>query len=387
MGASGNGKGGAVAGPRGDDPIHVPGRQSRVVRDALAVAVQVGQPALLWGGPGEGKSRLVEQMAEQLGRPCEVVVGSVREASDFVGLPVRDGGSVTFAPPAWATRCVGSPSTVVFLDELTTAPPSVQAAMLRVVLEREVGDLRLPSTVSFVGAANPPELSAGGDDLAAPLANRFCHLDWEAEVATWSAGMLRGWDPAPVPIVPESREAVELRWRATVVGFVTSRPSVLRQVPTDVVNQGRAWPSPRTWDRAHLLAAAAEAAGADRAVIRTLVGGLVGDGPALELLRFESTMDLPNPEAVLADPRLLPARGRLDLLLACLAGVVAAVAADLTLERWSAAWEVLAEACNAGRTDLAAVSAVALVDLRSDGWPAPRSAAAFAPALRSAELV
>lgn len=158
---------------------------SRVVRDALAIGVQVGQPVLLWGNPGEGKSKMIEQVAGQLGRPCEVVVGSVREASDFVGLPVRVGDSVSFAPPRWATRCVERPDTVVFLDELTTAQPSVQAAMLRVVLEREVGDLQLPESVAFVAAANPPEVSAGGDDLAPPLANRFCHLDWEADRAQW----------------------------------------------------------------------------------------------------------------------------------------------------------------------------------------------------------
>ena len=104
---------------------------SQVVREALAIAIQIGQPVMLWGGPGEGKSRMIEQLAEQLNRPCEVVVGSVREASDFVGLPVRVGDSVSFAPPLWATRCIEHPNTVVFLDELTTAAPSVQAAMLR----------------------------------------------------------------------------------------------------------------------------------------------------------------------------------------------------------------------------------------------------------------
>ena len=67
------------------------------VRDALAIAMQVGQPVLLWGGPGEGKSKMIEQVADQLGRPCEVVVGSVREASDFAGLPIRVGESVMFA--------------------------------------------------------------------------------------------------------------------------------------------------------------------------------------------------------------------------------------------------------------------------------------------------
>jgi len=357
------------------------------VRAALAIAVQIGEPVLLWGGPGEGKTRLVESVADQLGRPCEVVVGSVREASDFAGLPLRDGSSVTFAPPRWATDCVERPGTVVFLDELSTASPSVQAAMLRVVLERHVGDLRLPDTVSFVAAANPPELSAGGDDLSAPLANRFCHLEWEATVAGWSTGMLRGWAPRDVPIVAEHRSAFVDRWRATVVAFVSARPSNLRQVPADAVGQGRAWPSPRTWDAAHRVAAASDAAGAHPEVRRLLVSGLVGQGPAIELLRFADSMDLPDPEALLIDPTLLPTDARIDLLLAALAGVATAVAGDPSQERWEAAWDVLEVACGAGRADVAAMSATSLVELRQRDWPAPRTAAAFAPLLRAAELV
>jgi hypothetical protein len=83
------------------------------VREALSVAVQMGQPVLLWGGPGEGKSAVVEQVAAQLGRPCEVVIGSVREASDFAGLPMRVGDSVSSCL-RWASRCVDRPDTVVF---------------------------------------------------------------------------------------------------------------------------------------------------------------------------------------------------------------------------------------------------------------------------------
>jgi MoxR-like ATPase len=359
----------------------------QAIRDALAVAIQVGQPVLLWGGPGEGKSRMIEQVAGQLGRPCEVVVGSVREASDFAGLPFRMNDSVSFAPPRWANRCIEQPNTVVFLDELTTAAPSVQAAMLRVVLEREVGDLSLPEAVSFVAAANPPEVSAGGDDLAPPLANRFCHLQWEASAPQWVSGLLRGWEPAPVPIVPAIRTASEARWRAVVGGFISARPSILRQVPEDVVAQGQAWPSPRTWDQAHRVAAAAEAAGADKAVRSALVAGLVGTAAAIELLRFADTMDLPDPELLLVNPSALDTGTRVDLLLAALAGVSAAVAADCTLDRWNAAWEVLAVACAAQRADVAAMAAVALLELRQPDWQAPPGAGAFAPMLRIAELV
>ncbi len=349
--------------------------------------MQIGQPVLLWGAPGEGKSAMIAQVAEQLGRPCEVVLGSVREASDFAGLPMRVGDSVSFVPPRWATRCTERPDTVVFFDELTTAPPTVQAAMLRVVLEREVGDLTLPDTVSIVAAANPPELSAGGDDLAAPLANRFCHLHWQAETRDWLHGMLRGWAPAPIPIVPDSFGSIALRWRSILVGFITARPSILRQVPSDVVSQGGAWPSPRSWDRAHLLAAASEAAGTDMRVRHTLVSGVVGEPAAIEFLRYANEIDLPDPESLLIDPSLLRTDVRADQLLASLAAVATAVAGELTRERWEAAWEVLAAVCHADRADLAAMAATDLLDLREPDWPAPRAVTAFVPILREAELV
>ena len=362
-------------------------RVGKLVREALAVAVQAGQPVLLWGGPGEGKSAVVEQVALQLGRPCEVVIGSVREASDFAGLPMRVGDSVSFVPPRWATRCVERPDTIVFFDELTTAQPSVQAAMLRVVLEREVGDLRLADSVSIVAAANPPETSAGGDDLSAPLANRFLHLEWEADLAQWLSGMLRGWDPAPLPVVPALRRSHELRWRALVVGFIKARPSVLRQIPADAVNQGKAWPSPRTWDRVHRIAAACDAAGAGDSVRALLVAGLVGTGPSIEFLRYADAVDLPDPEAVLADPAGLRLDPRVDLLLASLAAVTTAVAMDCTQQRWEAAWEVLSLVCGEGRADIAALAAVDLLELREPEWPAPRAVTAFVPILREAALL
>lgn len=57
-------------------------------------------------------------------------------------------------------------------DEISTAPPAVQAALLRVVLERVVGDLELPDGVAVIAAANPPEQAAGGWDLSATISRR-----------------------------------------------------------------------------------------------------------------------------------------------------------------------------------------------------------------------
>src|ERR1700712_2495787 len=99
------------------------------VRDALGVAVAARVPVLLWGGPGIGKTSAVREMAEAAGLPCETVIASIREPSDFAGLPVvgADGESVSLAPPAWAERLASESRGVLFLDEVSTAPPAVQA--------------------------------------------------------------------------------------------------------------------------------------------------------------------------------------------------------------------------------------------------------------------
>src|SRR3954471_6329845 len=106
--------------------------------DALAIGLVARVPMLLWGDPGTGKSSVVRALAADLGIPHEVVIASIREPSDFAGLPVVADGSVRFAPPSWARRLADEGRGVLFLDELSTAPPAVQAALLRVVLERTV---------------------------------------------------------------------------------------------------------------------------------------------------------------------------------------------------------------------------------------------------------
>jgi MoxR-like ATPase len=169
---------------------------NETARQALAVAVATGTPVILWGPPGTGKTASVRAVARSLGLPCEVVIASIHEPTDFSGLPIVDGGDVRLAPPAWARRLSECETGLLFLDELTTAPPAVQAALLRVVLERTVGDLRLGDGVAVVAAANPPGQAADGWDLSAPLANRFCHLDWVADATGFAAGLAAGW-PTP----------------------------------------------------------------------------------------------------------------------------------------------------------------------------------------------
>ncbi len=135
---------------------------------SLSIAIQARIPVLAWGPPGVGKTATITAVAEALGLPVEVVIASVREPSDFAGLPVIRDDGVRMEPPAWARRLAAAGRGIVFFDEVSTAPPAVQAALLRVVLDRVVGDLALPSGVAIVAAANPPEQAAGGWDLSPP---------------------------------------------------------------------------------------------------------------------------------------------------------------------------------------------------------------------------
>ncbi|MEU3572867.1 MoxR family ATPase [Kitasatospora sp. NPDC036755] len=346
--------------------------------EALTLAVAADLPVLLWGEPGIGKTAALNQLADALDLPLTTVIASVHEPSDFSGLPVvgddpaRQG--VPLAPPDWAVRLVRAGRGLLFLDELSTAPPAVQAALLRLVLERRIGALRLPPGVRIVAAANPRSSAADGWELSPPLANRFVHLQWEHDHEVVVRGLGGVWPVATLPrLEPRALpEAVALARRA-VCGLLAARPELVHRLPTTETRRGGAWPSPRSWDMTLRLVAFATAAGSSREVLSLLVRGAVGDGPGLELMAHKERMDLPDPEDLLADPAgaVLPERG--DLRQAVLDGVVAAVRNRPERTRWDAAWALLVRALETGAPDVLVVPATTLASLRREDWDVPEA--------------
>ncbi len=306
------------------------------------------------------------------------VIASVHEPSDFSGLPVigHDPAihGIPMAPPDWAVRLVRAGRGLLFLDELSTAPPAVQAALLRLVLERRIGALQLPPGVRIVAAANPRSSAADGWELSPPLANRFVHLPWVHDHDVVVRGLAGTWPAAVLPRLDRARltEAVAFARRA-VCGLLAARPTLVHRLPENESRRGGPWPSPRSWEATLRLVAFATAADASREVLSLLVRGTVGDGPGLELLASLDRIDLPDPETLLSDPAaaVLPQRG--DLRQAVLDGVVDAVRRRPDRDRWDAAWTLLARAAQTGPADLVVVPATTLAALRQDDWEVPAS--------------
>ncbi|MEU0728925.1 AAA family ATPase [Streptomyces sp. NPDC006140] len=346
--------------------------------EALTLAVAADLPVLLWGEPGIGKTAALTQLAAALDLPLTTVIASVHEPSDFSGLPIVGDDpaeqGVPMAPPDWAVRLVRAGRGLLFLDELSTAPPAVQAALLRLVLERRIGALRLPPGVRIVAAANPRSSAADGWELSPPLANRFVHLQWTHDTDVVVRGLGGIWPRATLPALDPQKlpEAVDFARRA-VCGLLTARPGLVHRLPSGEARRGGAWPSPRSWEMTLHLIAFATAAGSSRDVLSLLVRGTVGDGPGLELLASLDRMDLPDPETLLADPdgAELPQRG--DLRQAALDAVVAAVRSRPERSRWDAAWTLLVRAVETGPPDVVVVPATTLAALRREDWDVPAS--------------
>lgn len=353
---------------------------------AVSIAAQTGIPVILWGDPGTGKTSFINTLGRAMRVPVEVVIASIREPSDFGGLPVVTNGAVKLAPPSWAVRLSEAGEGLLFLDEIAVAPPAVQVALLRVVLDKVVGDLPLPDKVAVVAAANPPERSSGWD-LSPPLANRFIHIQWRLSVEDWCQGMISGWKDPTIQTLPKDwRKEIPLT-SSTVASFIQRRPELLSKMPRDASQAGKAWPSPRSWENLAICEAACRSISADPETVAELVSGCVGFGPAHEYIGWLEEMDLPDPRDVLANPGSAKLPEEDDRMFAVLNAVVSEAVRELTRVKWAACWQIMGRAAKANKADLAAVAVRVLVKNRATDMSMPEEIKHFLPLLKTAGLV
>ena len=194
---------------------------------------QINQPLLMWGPPGVGKSQMVQQAAE--GDPVIDLRLSMLDPVDLRGMPMVNRDEACDANVSWARPdfIPDSGTGILLLDELNTAPPSVQNAALQLVLDRRCGPHRLGDGWYIIAACNKASHKAHVNQISAPLRNRFVILDVDPELERWTK-----W-------------AFTHNIDETVIGFLQWNPSALYQLPKD---DHVAFPTPRSWALvSHLL--------------------------------------------------------------------------------------------------------------------------------------
>lgn len=321
---------------------------------ALGVCVEVNVPVILWGPPGQGKTSVIKALAGKADRHLEIILASIREPQDFAGLPSIVDGKMTLVAPDWAQRLADTDSGILFTDEVNTAPPSVQAALLRVCLDKVAGDCELGLDTSVIAAANPPEQAADGWDLAPPLANRFCHLEWSLPLEVVRMGLSGQWPTYTFQKPDNTQLEMEIvNEKMAVSGFLTSRPDLVTALPNSNADQGRAFPTPRSWESAAVLSAFVSATSLSEGVRRLLLKGSVGVAAAAEFITYRNNIDLPDPEQVLSEPEKFTLPTRADQIYVLGAGILNALTRDISTDRWHAAGKILEKMVESGHPDMA----------------------------------
>ncbi len=238
-------------------------------------------PFFLWGSPGVGKSNVVAQVCEALNMALLDVRAGLLNPVDLMGIPhVNGDGRAHWAIPDFLPQeSRDGKRGLLLLDELTTAPPSVQAACYQLTLDRRIGDYVLPDGWAVAAAGNLETDRGVVNKMPTPLANRFAHFLVEPDIKDWVK-----W-------------AANKQLDGRVIGFIRYRPELLWSF--DPKSNEKAFPTPRSWERA----AEHVGSGIPEDILRDVLSGIIGQGASAELNAFMKLFaKLPDMQQILTSP-------------------------------------------------------------------------------------
>ena len=159
-------------------PVQVDQKQ---LMDVLLNVATV-RPVFIWGAPGIGKSAIVQQFAADVGLECVSLLGSQLAPEDIIGVPQIVEERSIFCPPRIIAR---EEPYCLFLDELNACSPEVQKAFYSLILERRIGEYRLPEGSIVIGAGNRAQDNAITRPMSSALVNRMFHVELAANSRVW----------------------------------------------------------------------------------------------------------------------------------------------------------------------------------------------------------
>ncbi len=160
--------------------------KAKALKETLEGLISQKLPTFIWGSPGIGKSSIVKQIAKENELDFIDLRLSLLDPTDLKGIPFFDSNSkeAVWAEPNFLPKDKKS-SGILFLDEINTAPPSVQAAAYQLILDRKIGDYELPPNWAIIAAGNRASDRGVVYRMPSPLLNRFVHLELEVSFKDW----------------------------------------------------------------------------------------------------------------------------------------------------------------------------------------------------------
>lgn len=252
-------------------------------KKSLRKAFKSKRPIFIWGPPGIGKSDIIKQLGTELDAHVIDVRLSLWEPTDIKGIPYFDSndGTMRWAPPSELPSkefASHHKMIILFMDEMNSAAPSVQAAAYQLILNRRVGTYELPDNVVMVAAGNRETDKGVTYRMPAPLANRFVHLEMAVDWEDWFE-----W-------------AVEHKLHKDIMGFLTFSKKDLYDF--DPKSSSRAFATPRSWNFVSELLIDDDT---DESTLTDLTAGSVGEGLAIKFMAHRKIASkMPNPTDILS---------------------------------------------------------------------------------------
>lgn len=254
----------------------------RNAKKSLRKAFNSKRPIFIWGPPGIGKSDIIKQLGSELDAHVIDVRLSLWEPTDIKGIPYFDSNDSTmrWAPPAELPSkefANHHKMIILFMDEMNSAAPAVQAAAYQLVLNRKVGTYELPDNVVMVAAGNRESDKGVTYRMPAPLANRFIHLEMTVDWDDWF-----DW-------------AAENKIHKDVLGFLTFSKKDLYDF--DPKSSSRAFATPRSWSFVSELLTDDDC---EENTLADLTSGSIGEGLAVKFMAHRKIASkMPNPADIL----------------------------------------------------------------------------------------
>lgn len=241
---------------------------SQAVR-MMTAAIRAKVVPFMKGSPGTGKSDIVRQIAADYNLALIDIRLSQCDPTDLAGFPTIEGGKADYVPmkhfPIEGDPLpAGRAGWLIFLDEASSAPPAIQAAAYKLVLDRMVGSHHLHKKVAMVLAGNLETDGAIVHPMSTALQSRLLHLELVVDAGEWDV-----WATSEGGI------------HHHITSFIKFKPGQLYTFSPD--HTDCTYACPRTWGFASRLLDACEEDSVD---LLPLLAGTLSEGMAREFLTF-----------------------------------------------------------------------------------------------------